>query len=56
MTNIFNEDFRDFVNSFNNQNVDYLVVGGMAVILNGYIRSNGDMDVWGKKQRKIILG
>jgi hypothetical protein len=49
MGNIFYEDFADFINSCNNSNVAYILVGGMAVILNGYVRSTGDMDVWVKK-------
>ncbi len=46
MPNIFNEDFRDFIDALNKQEVEYLLVGGYAVILNGYRRSTGDMDVW----------
>jgi predicted nucleotidyltransferase len=46
MGNIFNDDFREFIDAFNKNEVRYVLVGGMAVILNGYIRSTGDMDVW----------
>ena len=46
MPNIFNEDFRDFIDALNKQAVEYMLVGGYAVILNGYRRSTGDMDVW----------
>ncbi|MEO6253733.1 MAG: DUF6036 family nucleotidyltransferase [Ferruginibacter sp.] len=46
MANIFNEDFRDFIDALNKQEVEYLLVGGYAVILHGYRRSTGDMDVW----------
>ena len=46
MGNIFESDFRDFIQSLNNNNVDYLLVGGYAVILHGYRRSTGDMDIW----------
>lgn len=49
MGNIFNDDFRDFIDSLNKHEVKYVLVGGMAVILNGYIRSTGDMDVWVEK-------
>ncbi len=49
MINIFNDDFRYFIGCFNKHNVEYILVGGMAVILNGYIRTTGDMDVWVKK-------
>lgn len=46
MLNIFNDDFRDFIDALNKQEVEYLLVGGYAVILNGYRRSTGDMDIW----------
>ena len=46
MGNIFQEDFRDFLNALNQQKVRYLLVGGFAVILHGYSRTTGDMDIW----------
>jgi predicted nucleotidyltransferase len=46
MSNIFNDDFRDFINELNTARVRYILVGGFAVILNGYSRSTGDMDIW----------
>ena len=46
MANIFNDDFRDFIDALNKYEVEYLLVGGYAVILNGYRRTTGDMDVW----------
>ncbi len=49
MANLFNDDFRDFMECFNKQDVKYILVGGMAVILHGYIRTTGDMDVWVEK-------
>lgn len=39
-------EFRDLLRSLNTQNVDYLVVGGWAVIHYGYVRYTGDFDVW----------
>jgi uncharacterized nucleotidyltransferase DUF6036 len=52
MADLFNEHFRDFINALNNQNVDYVLVGGMAVILHGYVRGTGDMDVWVNKTKE----
>ncbi len=49
MVNIFNDDFIDFITCFNKHKVEYILVGGMAVILNGYVRTTGDMDIWVKK-------
>ena len=46
MGNIFNEDFRDFISCFNDHNVKYILIGGYSVILHGYSRTTGDMDIW----------
>lgn len=44
--NIFNDDFQDFIQCLNNADVEYILVGGYAVIIRGYSRSTGDMDIW----------
>lgn len=46
MGNIFKEDFRDFIECFNDHDVKYILVGGYSVILHGYTRTTGDMDMW----------
>ena len=46
MGNIFNSDFRDFIASLNKHEVKYILVGGYSVILHGYSRTTGDMDLW----------
>lgn len=46
---IFNEDFADFIKCLNKYQVEYMLVGGYAVILRGYSRSTGDMDIWVNK-------
>jgi hypothetical protein len=46
MGNIFNDDFRDFIQALNKHDVQYMLVGGYAVILHGYRRVTGDMDIW----------
>lgn len=51
MGNIFNDDFRDFIKELNKHAVDYVLVGGYAVILHGYRRTTGDMDVWVKNDK-----
>jgi hypothetical protein len=48
MANHFNPDFLDFIDALNKQEVEYMLVGGYAVILHGYRRTTGDMDVWVK--------
>ncbi|WP_229213816.1 hypothetical protein [Dyadobacter psychrotolerans] len=49
MANIFIDDFQDFLKSLNEYNVEYILVGGYSVILHGYSRTTGDMDIWVKK-------
>jgi hypothetical protein len=46
MSNVFNEDFRDFLSALNKHEVRYILVGGFSVILHGYSRTTGDMDIW----------
>jgi hypothetical protein len=46
MGNIFNDDFRDFLIALNKNDVEYVLVGAYAVILHGYRRTTGDMDIW----------
>ena len=44
--NIFNEDFRDFIQVLNERDVNYILVEGYSVVLHGYNRTTGDMDIW----------
>ncbi len=46
MPNLFNLDFLDFLELLDKHKVSYLLVGGYAVILHGYGRSTGDLDLW----------
>lgn len=46
MPSIFNQDFRDFISILNKHQVEYILVGGYAVILHGYRRTTGDLDIW----------
>ncbi len=39
-------DFREFVASFNEHDVRYLVVGGYALAAHGLPRATGDLDAW----------
>jgi hypothetical protein len=43
---MFNQDFKEFVESLNANQVKYLVVGGYAVALHGYPRYTKDLDIW----------
>ena len=49
MGNIFYQDFRDFLQALNENEVDYILVGGYSVIFHGYSRTTGDMDIWVKR-------
>ncbi len=46
MAQLFNFDFKDFLQALKNSDVDYILVGGYAVILHGYERVTADMDLW----------
>jgi hypothetical protein len=49
MPNLFNIDFIEFLQLLDKHQVNYLLVGGYAVILHGYVRTTGDMDLWLEK-------
>ncbi len=51
MGNIFYQDFRDFIQALNNNQVDYILIGGYSVIFHGYSRTTGDMDIWVKRDK-----
>jgi hypothetical protein len=46
MPNLFNFDFLEFLELLDKHKVDFLLVGGYAVIIHGYTRSTGDLDLW----------
>jgi hypothetical protein len=55
MGNIFQTDFRDFLTALNDQEVRYILVGGFSVILHGYARTTGDMDIWVERSTENYL-
>jgi Nucleotidyltransferase of unknown function (DUF6036) len=44
--NIFNKNFIEFIDCLNQSSVQYILVGGYSVILHGYPRTTGDLDIW----------
>jgi hypothetical protein len=44
--NIFYHDHTIILRAFNEYEVEYLLIGGYAVIYHGYPRTTGDMDIW----------
>ena len=55
MGNIFEQDFRDFIQAINDNNVKYVLVGGYSVIFHGYSRTTGDMDIWVQRNPENYL-
>jgi predicted nucleotidyltransferase len=55
---MFNQDFKEFLQALNENDVRYLVVGGYAVALHGYPRYTKDIDLWIERSpenaRKIV--
>ena len=43
---VLNQDFREFIQSLNDNGVRYLVIGGYAVAFHGHPRYTKDMAVW----------
>jgi predicted nucleotidyltransferase len=43
---VLNPDFKEFIQSLNDNQVRYLVIGGYAVALHGYPRYTKDIDIW----------
>jgi hypothetical protein len=43
---VLNPDFKEFLQSLNDNQVRYLVAGGYAVALYGYPRYTKDLDIW----------
>ncbi len=46
MANVLNADFTEFIDALNQKQVEYILVGGYAVIFHGYNRTTGDLDIW----------
>ncbi|MDQ3254642.1 MAG: nucleotidyltransferase [Acidobacteriota bacterium] len=43
---MLNRDFREFIQSLNDNDVRHMIVGGYAVALHGHPRYTKDIDVW----------
>lgn len=55
---VLNPDFKEFLQSLNDNEVRYLVIGGYAVALHGYPRYTKDLDIWigpGKVNAKRLV-
>ena len=43
---MLNQDFKEFIQSLNNNGVRYLVIGGYAVAFHGHPHYTKDIDIW----------
>ncbi|KAM3101001.1 DUF6036 family nucleotidyltransferase [Phormidesmis sp. 146-12] len=43
---MLNQDFKEFIQLLNDNQVRYLVIGGYAVAVHGYPRYTKDIDIW----------
>lgn len=43
---MLNKDFKEFAGLLNANGVEYLIVGGYALMVHGYPRYTGDIDFW----------
>jgi len=43
---LLNPDFRDILSIFNEEKVEYLLVGAYALAAHGFVRATGDIDLW----------
>lgn len=43
---MLNQDFKDLLSTFNEHDVEFLVVGAHALAAHGFIRATKDFDVW----------
>jgi predicted nucleotidyltransferase len=57
MDSLFDQHHQEFLKILNHHQVEYLLIGGMAVNLYGYNRGTGDLDIWigGSGENKIRL-
>lgn len=49
MANLFNTDFQDFLRALRQYDVRYVLVGGYSVIMHGYSRTTGDLNLYVEK-------
>jgi hypothetical protein len=40
------EDFKEFIEALNKNNVEYVIVGAFALAFHGHPRATGDIDIW----------
>jgi Nucleotidyl transferase of unknown function (DUF2204) len=43
---VLNTDFKEFAQLLNAHGVEYLIIGGYALMAHGHVRNTGDIDFW----------
>jgi len=43
---LLSQDYKDMLSAFNDEKVDYMIVGAYAVAAHGVVRATGDIDLW----------
>ena len=51
---LLSQDFKEFLQSLNESDVEYLIVGGYAVAFHGHPRYTKDIDIWLSAKRSNI--
>ncbi|MEO6052124.1 MAG: hypothetical protein ABIP78_12450 [Pyrinomonadaceae bacterium] len=46
MEKILNKNFIDMLSAFLEENVEFMIVGAVAMAFHGYVRTTGDIDFW----------
>lgn len=46
LNSTLNPQFRKFLKTLGEYKIPYLIVGGYAVAVHGYVRATGDLDIW----------
>jgi len=49
--NVFYQEFLEFIKALNENEVEYLIIGGFAVGFHRYSRATGDIDFWINKTK-----
>jgi len=49
------QDFKEFIESLNENDVHYLIVGGYAVAFHGHPRYTKDLDVWVWRNKENVI-
>lgn len=52
---VLEQHFSRLLRSLNAEGIPYLIVGGFAVILHGYIRATDDLDIWVEPDERYAL-